>query len=319
MFSDTLRHPDLPQHPSEPGYSPVVAKKLIAALDDLRRPASSLDALEQALSHLETIEDEQMSMRQQLLTFYALGKSGAASAMICRGSNTSTALSTWPSASTTAGGGRPLVPRRRGGACPFAVPAGAKFLSTGLDTLKEVRERGGAGMREDPAQELAMHILLAGVPLHTRGLHGCAFPARRDQPPRPPVRRSRVSCGHGRLAPGQSALRDGRSCCRPAARHTCDRCHATASSMSGRESYARLQTVVADTVMDIVEELTIAPPAKLREGMLTLAYPYVERGMQLANGSLDPTGAVVAVLTQVRFDRLCSAGEARASGRWGRR
>ena len=47
--------------------------------------------------------------------------------------------------------------------------------------------------------------------------------------------------------------------------------------------------------------------------MLTLAYPYVERGMQLANGSLDSPAAVLAVLTQVRFDRLNSG---RGEGIW---
>ena len=50
---------------------------------------------------------------------------------------------------------------------PVRNMRGAYFLSTGLDILKEVRERGGDGMREDPAQELAMHVLLA-VCLHTR-------------------------------------------------------------------------------------------------------------------------------------------------------
>ncbi len=47
--------------------------------------------------------------------------------------------------------------------------------------------------------------------------------------------------------------------------------------------------------------------------MLGLAHPYVARGMQLANGSLNPPGAVVAVLTQVRFDRLCRG---RGEGIW---
>src|SRR5581483_820952 len=75
MFSVSLCAPDVPQHRSELGYSAAVATVLITVLGDLHRSAlSSPDALAQSLSHLEQIEGAQMSMRQRMLTFYALGR-----------------------------------------------------------------------------------------------------------------------------------------------------------------------------------------------------------------------------------------------------
>ncbi len=164
MFSVTLRHPDLPQHRSEPGYSPAVAKKLIAALDDLRRPTSRLPTrLRRPLSHLENIEYARMSLRQRLRTFYALGKTWrglgddlSGIAYIDRALDVAEHLEDRLAAVDL------LYLAGAAERARSQYGAGAYFLSTGLDILKEVRERGGDGMREDTEQELAMYVLLAG-------------------------------------------------------------------------------------------------------------------------------------------------------------
>lgn len=305
MFSEALRVLDDPGDRVNAGYSSLAAGELAAAFKSLPLPDDHPAAFVRPFFRLKRIERARMSVRQRMLSFYGLGLTWRGLRDEARGIeyldralDIAQHLNDLPAAVDLLR----LVGTAERARSQYRAAAG--FLTTGLEMLDELRERGDPGLRPDPAQELTMHVLLA-VCHHAQEEHAAARSrldaARRliPQTESPAFHTAKIDWMMAAMyrASGDPAA------ALPLVRSAAD-AYALDMTPSAREAYARLQVLVAETAMDLVEESREAGPAQGGAQMLALAHLCIVRARELAGARHDPPGDVLTVLARVRLDRL---------------
>lgn len=300
MPSNSLNSADAPEWSREADYSPTVAAALRGAYRSLRLTSGRLDAQAWAHQHLSACLRLPMSLRQRMRAHYVLGMSFAAVGDVSK------ALGCLDEVLELATRLRDFYAYAE---CAYLCGsvlratshgmAAASYLTRALEALRGVN--ADTGMSLDPALEVDILLSLSGQEFLLAQFQSAAYyltearqhlHATRDQ--------FRQSATIEWIVALLDRWRGSPASALPHALAAAD----MLAKVDSPASYGRIQTIVADVILDLAETMPDASYAKTN--YLLLAEPHVEQALALArvHDARDEGGEALARLAYVRYSRL---------------
>lgn len=314
MLHSSLDRPHDPFGAPEPGYSIDVERRLISAYRSLVSSATAAPSFARARQLALGALNEQMSVRQRMRVFYVLGTAliaGDDTETIERGIEyvqqaMAVAASipdwlAWVELSYLAGSAKSSV---------LKYAEATRFYTAGLATAQSIQENDG-----DVLTDLEYSLLLGTA--YAKYLLGESDAAARLLVASRGLTASSLIPLHATgsmywmeaLVLRWDAQPEEALVCALKANDIYER----ATTPTERLSYGRLQTVITDIALDVVERL---PPGTGRDAMLAFSEPLTQRASAVARRFDDTIGGHLATLTQARWNRMAGRDIATHEAIW---